>query len=223
MAFLELQNLCVRYPDGTKALNGIDLSINAGESIALIGANGAGKTSLLLALVGILPLEAGSICLDDLTINPAVQNQKLLYKETVLELRRRIGLVFQNPDDQLFMPTIYADVIFGLRNNGLSEEAAAACANETLARLNIAHLAARSPLKLSGGEKRQAALATVLAMHPAVMLFDEPTAFLDPQARRTLIDTLNTLPHTKIIATHNLSFAEETCTRTVILEAGALV
>jgi len=177
-----------------------------------VGANGAGKTSLLLALVGILPVKSGAITIDGLELNPA----------NLTELRRRTGLVFQNPEDQLFMPSIWEDLAFGPRNMGLAEEEVRRRIDEVLDVLKITHLKDRSPLKLSGGEKRLTALATVLTMEPRVMLLDEPSAFLDPKSRRGLIKTLTALPHTKLIATHDLAFALETCTKALVLKDGRL-
>lgn len=209
---IELRDLTVRYPDGTLALDGLTLDVADGERVALVGANGAGKTSLMLAMVGVLPIASGSVRVDGV----------VLTKETRNEIRRRIGMVFQNPDDQLFMPVIREDVAFGPHNFGKSHAEIDRLVDETLALLNISHLADRSPLKLSGGEKRMAAIATVLAMEPSAMLFDEPTAFLDPRARRKLIGVLNRLPHAKLIATHDLTFAEEVCGRVVLLKKGRL-
>lgn len=209
---LKLQNLTVAYPDGTKAVDNLSLSLNAGETVALIGENGAGKTSLLLSIVGILEPTAGSI----------EANGILLGKKTMNALRKQVGLVFQNPDDQLFMPLIYDDVAFGCRSYGLSEEEIEVRVTETLDSLGIGHLRGRSSLKLSGGEKRMAAIATVLAMEPSVLLFDEPTAFLDPKAKRVLAETLKRLRHAKIIATHDMAFAAEVCDRVVLLKDGRI-
>lgn len=206
-----LKNWSVTYPDGTKAVDNLSLTITDGEHLALIGANGAGKSSLILSLVGILP-GTGSVTVDGVTLNP----------ETLREIRTRVGVVFQNPDDQLFLPTIYDDIAFGPRNLGLDEESVKHRVEDRLKLLHIEHLRDRTALKLSGGEKRMAAMATVLAMKPSVMLLDEPTAFLDPKARRNLISVLQSLPHTMLIATHDLPFALEVCPRSVILRRGQL-
>jgi cobalt/nickel transport system ATP-binding protein len=209
---IEIKNLSVVYPDGTKAVDGISFTVSDGESIALVGANGAGKTSLLLSLVGVLPISGGSISVDGISLNKSMLN----------EIRRRVGMVFQNPDDQLFMPMIYDDVAFGPRNYGLSEDEVKKRADEVLHTLGIQHLRDRSSLKLSGGEKRIAAIATVLVMEPSAVIFDEPTAFLDPKARRNLIEVVSLLPHSKLIATHDLTFAQEVCTRAIIIKKGRI-
>ena len=209
---LELQNVSVVYSDKTKAVDGISLTVGKGENIALIGENGAGKTSLLLSIVGVLEPESGTVTVDGVQLG----------KKTINEIRKRVGLVFQNPDDQLFTPLIYDDIAFGCRNFGMPEDKIALRVDETLARLNITHLRNRSPLKLSGGEKRIAAIATVLAMEPSVLMFDEPTAFLDHKARRSLIGILQKLDHTKIVATHDLTFVAEVCNRVIILLKGRI-
>jgi cobalt/nickel transport system ATP-binding protein len=210
---LKLDNVTIIYPDKTKAIDNITLTVSEGENIALIGENGAGKTTLLLAVVGILELSNGTIEIDGIQ----------LCKKTVNEIRKRVGFVFQNPDDQLFMPLIYDDVAFGCRNYGMPEAEIKLRVNETLKQLNINHLGSRSSLRLSGGEKRMAAIATVLAMEPSILMFDEPTAFLDPKAKRTLIEILNKLSHTKIIATHDITFAAKVCRRVIILKNGQII
>ena len=208
---IDVQNLSVIYPDGTKAIDGISLSLADGETAALIGANGAGKTSLILSLVGVIPSK-GEVTVGDVR----------LCRETVGEIRRRVGVVFQNPDDQLFMPTIYDDVAFGLRNYGIAEADIERRVDRQLRELRMAHLKHKSSLKQSAGEKRTVAIATVLVMEPTVMLFDEPTAFLDPKARRNLINLLGRLPHTKLIATHDISFAAQVCDRAILLKSGRI-
>ena len=206
---LKIKNLNVTYPDGTIAVNDFSLEVKDGEHVALIGANGAGKSSLMLAIEGLIE-STGVIQEDNIVLS----------KKTVADIRRNVGMLFQNPDDQLFMATIYDDIAFGPRNMGLDEQSVKYRVEDRLKLLNIGHLRDKTALKLSGGEKRMAALATVLAMKPSVMLLDEPTAFLDPKAKRNLINVLNSLPHTMLIATHDLIFAQETCSRVVIMKEG---
>ena len=206
---LTINNVTVEYPDGTKAINNLSLNVKSGEKLALIGANGAGKSTLMLAIEGILD-STGKIKIDDLVVD----------SKNIVKVRQQVGMLFQNPDDQLFMATIYDDIAFGPRNAGLDEESVKYRIEDRLKLLNIEHLKNKTALKLSGGEKRMAALATVLAMKPSVMLLDEPTAFLDPKARRNLINVLNSLPHTMLIATHDLTFAKEVCREAVVIKDG---
>lgn len=206
---LTINNVTVEYPDGTKAINNLSLNVKSGEKLALIGANGAGKSTLMLAIEGILD-STGEIKIDDLVVD----------SKNIVKVRQQVGMLFQNPDDQLFMATIYDDIAFGPRNAGLDEESVKYRVEDRLKLLNIEHLKDKTALKLSGGEKRMAALATVLAMKPSVMLLDEPTAFLDPKARRNLINVLNSLPHTMLIAAHDLTFAKEVCREAVVIKDG---
>ena len=210
---LKINDLVIEYPDGTKAVDGLNVLLKEGENVAVIGANGAGKTSLLLSLVGVLMPAAGEIHVGDV----------LLEKKNLRQIRSAVGMVFQNPDDQLFMPNIYEDVAFGPRNFGCGEEETKTRVNSALSKLRIEHLAHRSPLKLSGGEKRLAAICTVIAMNPQFVLFDEPTAFLDPRARRNMISTVKDLPQGKLIATHDTEYAAAVCTRVLLLQNGKLV
>ena len=206
---LTINNVTVEYPDGTKAINNLSLNVKSGEKLALIGANGAGKSTLMLAIEGIVD-STGEIKIDDLVVD----------SKSIVKVRQQVGMLFQNPDDQLFMANIYDDIAFGPRNAGLDEESVKYRVEDRLKLLNIEHLKDKTALKLSGGEKRMAALATVLAMKPSVMLLDEPTAFLDPKARRNLINVLNSLPHTMLIATHDLTFAKEVCREAVVIKDG---
>ncbi|WP_352401611.1 energy-coupling factor ABC transporter ATP-binding protein [Synergistes jonesii] len=206
-----LEDLTVTYPDGTRAVEGVSFRLAPGESAVLAGANGAGKSSLILAAVGVLP-STGMVCADGVTLE----------KKNLADLRRRVGVLFQNPDDQLFSATIYDDIAFGPRNMGLSAEETERRVSEALALLGIEYLRGKTALKLSGGEKRLAALASVLAMKPSVLLFDEPTAFLDPRARRNLIKIMNGLPQTKLIASHDLPFAGAVASRAIVLKRGRL-
>jgi len=208
-----IDNITVRYADGTMALNDVSIDIKAGERVALTGSNGAGKTSLLLSLVGVLRPDTGSIMIGDVPVD----------KEHLLTVRRKVGLVFQNPDDQLFMPRIYDDVAFGPRNFGHTEEEVREKVDAVLERLGIPHLADRSSLKLSGGEKRVCAIATVLVMQPRVMLFDEPTAFLDMKAKARFLEILSELDQTRIIATHDPALAADVSDRVIVLESGRII
>ncbi|MDR1616664.1 MAG: energy-coupling factor ABC transporter ATP-binding protein [Syntrophomonadaceae bacterium] len=209
---LEVCGLSVSYPEFANAVDGVFFALREGEKVALIGANGAGKTTLLLALAGVLTPSEGNISIDGVKFN----------KKNIHDARKKIGLVFQNPDDQLFMPNIYEDAAFGPRNFGCSEEETRERVENALCQLGIPQLARRSPLKLSGGEKRLAAISTVLTMRPSYMLFDEPTAFLDPRAKRALAEILSGLPQGKLIATHDLAFAEKICSRVLLLQNGRL-
>jgi len=210
---LKVTDLVIEYGDGTMPVDNVNFSLDDGENAALIGANGAGKTSLLLALVGVLLPKHGQVLVNDLELN----------KKNLREIRSRVGLVFQNPDDQLFMTSIFEDVAFGPRSFGCNEEETSQRVSAATSELGIEHLTGRSPLKLSAGEKRLAAIATVLAMEPAFLLFDEPTAFLDPRARRNLTAILSDLPQGKLIATHDLAFAGKFCSRVLLLQNGRLI
>jgi len=210
---VKVSGLTVRYSDGTLALKEVDIDIKAGEKVALTGPNGAGKTSLLLSLVGVLRPDEGTIMIGDVPVD----------KDHLLTIRRKVGLVFQNPDDQLFMPRIYDDVAFGPRNFGHTEEEVREKVEAILDRLGIPNLADRSSLKLSGGEKRVCAIATVLVMQPRVMLFDEPTAFLDMKAKTRFLEILKGLDQTRIIATHDPALAETVADRVIVLEDGCVI
>ncbi|WP_010254495.1 energy-coupling factor ABC transporter ATP-binding protein [Treponema primitia] len=215
---IEARSVSAAYGSTTTlALREISFDIPPGERIALVGANGAGKTSLLLAMVGILPLVSGVLRISGIELDKGSQDKRKLK-----ELREQVSLVFQDPDDQLFMPSIYEDLAFGPRNMGLDEDAVHNRVDAVLDRLGIGFLKDRSPLRLSGGEKRMAAIAASLTMNPQVMLFDEPTAFLDPKARRNLMGVLQSLPHTQLIATHDLDFAAVLCPQVILLREGAV-
>ncbi|MBC3898010.1 energy-coupling factor ABC transporter ATP-binding protein [Acetobacterium malicum] len=209
---LEIEKLNYAYPDGHQAIRDINLKIEEGESIALVGANGAGKSSLFKLIIGISEIKEGSIKVEELSVG----------KKTLKDIRRKVGMVFQNPDDQLFMTKVYDDIAFGPRNELLTEEEVETRVVNALEQLGITHLRDRMPHRLSGGEKRVIAIASVLAMNPRVILFDEPTSFLDPQARRNVINTLDSLKMTKIIATHDLDMALDICDRVIILHHGSV-
>ncbi|VTT97460.1 cobalt abc transporter atp-binding protein : Cobalt ABC transporter, ATPase subunit OS=Geodermatophilus obscurus (strain ATCC 25078 / DSM 43160 / JCM 3152 / G-20) GN=Gobs_4018 PE=3 SV=1: ABC_tran [Gemmataceae bacterium] len=211
---LRVSNLCHRYADGRTALNGLSFSVAAGECVAIVGPNGAGKTTLFLRLCGVLSGKPGEASVRGLDPADPAHRKKL---------PESIGIVFQNPDDQLFSPTVLEDVCFGPLNLGLSVDEAKSRAAEALAAVGLPPEAGeRVPFKLSGGDKRRAALAGVLAMHPAVLLLDEPSAFLDPRGRRDLIELIRRLPGTKLIATHDLDLALDVCSRALVLDAGRL-
>jgi len=207
---LSLEDVSFAWPGPVGVFNGLDLAVPAGEGVALLGANGTGKTTLLLLAAGCLWPAAGRIRVDGLAVTPA----------GLREARRRLGFVFQEADDQLFMPTVLEDVAFGPLAAGMAREAARTRAEDTLSRLEAAGLAHRPPHRLSGGEKRRAALATALALEPALLLLDEPTAGLDARGRAGLARLLRGLPPARLVATHNLEFAEATCVRAVVLEKG---
>jgi len=209
---LNIENLSYKYPDGHAAIKSINLTIENGESIALVGANGAGKSSLFKLIVGISDIGEGSINVDGVSVG----------KKTLKDIRRKIGMVFQNPDDQLFMTKVYDDIAFGPRNELLSEAEVEERVVEALEKLDITHLRDRMPHRLSGGEKRVIAIASVLSMNPSIILFDEPTSFLDPKARRNVMETLGKLEMTKIIATHDLDMALDICDRVIVLHHGSV-
>ena len=209
---LAIEKLNYAYPDGHQAIRDVNLKIEEGESIALVGANGAGKSSLFKLIIGISEIKEGSIKVEELAVG----------KKTLKDIRRKVGMVFQNPDDQLFMTKVYDDIAFGPRNELLTEEEVEERVVNALEQLGITHLRDRMPHRLSGGEKRVIAIASVLAMNPRLILFDEPTSFLDPQARRNVINTLDSLKMTKIIATHDLDMALDICDRVIILHHGSV-
>jgi cobalt/nickel transport system ATP-binding protein len=198
------------YPDGTPALKSVSFEIGHGESVAIVGANGAGKSTLLMHLNGILTPSRGSVRIGDVPVS----------KDTMSDIRKAVGFVFQNPDDQLFMPTVWEDVAFGPMNLGLPAADVEQRAADALERVGVAKLRDRPPYRLSGGEKRSVAIATVLAMCPNVLVLDEPSSNLDPQARRRLIELLATFEHTKIIASHDLDMALDLCERTIVISEG---
>jgi len=209
---VEVKDLQYAYPDGTEALRGVSFRIAHGESIAIVGENGAGKSTLLLHLNGFLEPTLGSIQIGDIPLNP----------KTIKLVRRSVGMVFQDPDDQLFMPTVYDDIAFGPLNLGLSAEDAHVRVITALATVGASHLKNRPSYKLSGGEKRSAAIASVLSMTPDILVMDEPTSNLDPKARRKLIELLKTFEHTKIIATHDLDMVLDVCHRTIVIHEGRI-
>ena len=212
-AALALQGVTHRYPDGHAALNGVDLVLRPGERTALLGPNGAGKTTLVLHLNGILTPTSGTVHVDGLPVE----------REQLQEVRRRVGIVFQDPDDQLFMPSVREDVAFGPANLGLSADEIDERVSEALDAVGMAHAVDRAPHHLSFGQRRRVAVATVLAMRPSILVLDEPSSNLDPASRRELADILLGLDLTVLMVTHDLPYALELCPRSVVLDAGVIV
>jgi cobalt/nickel transport system ATP-binding protein len=208
-----LRRLSYTYPDGTPVLADVSLTIALGERVAILGPNGAGKTTLALQLNGMLEGATGDVDIHGTRLGP----------ETRKAIRRRVGLVFQDPDDQLFLPTVRADVAFGPANLGLSGQALQERVDEALAQVALTDVADRAPHALSAGQRRRAALAGVLAMRPDVLVLDEPSSHLDPAARRELADVLVSLPLTTLLVTHDLPYALELCPRAIVLDQGQVV
>lgn len=207
---VEFKGVSFHYPDGHHAMGDVSFNIKNGETVGIIGANGAGKSTLLMLLMGILSPSNGTIHVEDIQV----------MKKNLPRIREKIGMVFQNPDDQLFMTTVYDDVAFGPRNYGLDEETVAKRVMDALEVIEITHLKDRAPYKLSGGEKRSVAISSVLSMEPKVLVMDEPTSNLDPKSRRRLINLLRDLEYTKIIATHDLDMVLDLCDRVIVLKQG---
>ena len=210
---LEVLGLSYVYPDGHQALHDVDLHVHHGERVALLGPNGAGKTTLLLHLNGIFRPASGTVRVAGLDITD----------ESLMDVRRRVGLVFQDPDDQLFMPTVGQDVAFGPANFGIEGEALDRRVNEALEAVSMLDASGRAPHHLSYGERRRVAIATVLAMRPEILVLDEPTSNLDPASRRELIEVLRGLSITQLLATHDLPFALELCPRALVMDEGRIV
>ncbi len=210
---VEVRELMYAYPDGTEALRGVSFRIEHGGAVALVGANGAGKSTLLLHLNGYLPTTRGEVLIGDTVVT----------RETAVLVRRAVGMVFQDPDDQLFMPTVAEDVAFGPLSAGLPPEQVERRVVAALERVGMMHVRERPPYRLSAGEKRAVAIATVLAMSPDILVMDEPSANLDPRARRRLIELLLSFEHTRIIATHDLEMVVEVCSRVIVLDGGKVV
>lgn len=210
---VEVRNLQHIYPDQTVALRDVSFLIHHGESVGIIGANGAGKSTLLLHLNGYLSATSGVVIIGD----------DQLSKQNLPEIRRTVGMVFQDPEDQLFMPTVYDDVAFGPINLGLSPDQVASRVMQALARVGAVELRDKPPYHLSGGEKKRVAIATVLSMLPEILVLDEPTSGLDHHARRQLIGLLKSFHHTRIVTSHDLDMVLELCTRTIVLHDGVVM
>ncbi|MPZ80935.1 MAG: ATP-binding cassette domain-containing protein [Actinophytocola sp.] len=210
---LLVERLAFAYPDGHQALYGLDLRVGPGERVAVLGPNGAGKTTLVLHLNGVLAGGSGRIEVAGLP----------MAKSTLHEVRRRVGIVFQDPDDQLFMPTVGEDVAFGPANFGLSGAALDARVHEALAAVGMLEHIDRSPLHLSGGQRRRVALATVLACDPEILVLDEPSSNLEPVARRELAEVLLALGRTTLMVTHDLPYALQLCPRSILIDDGVVI
>lgn len=209
---IRIENLSFHYPDGHQALTDVSLTVYQGETVALTGPNGAGKSTLLLHLNGILRSN-GVVKVCGMPVSDG----------NLREVRRRVGLVFQNPDDQLFSPTVFDDVAFGPLNLGYSEDEVRAAVTRALEWVGMAGYESRSPHHLSVGEKKRIAIATVLSMNPEILVIDEPTSSLDPRGKWSLIELLKKLPATRIIATHDLPLVAALCQRVVVLDSGRMV
>lgn len=211
---VEVKDIQYAYPNTVqKALQGVSFRITHGESVGIVGANGAGKSTLLMHLIGFLFPAEGTVRVGDYPVT----------RKTLPQIRRSVGMIFQDPDDQLFMPTVFEDVAFGPLNMGLPTEEAARRVDEALDIVGALHLKDRPPYKLSGGEKRVVAIASVLSMTPDILIMDEPSAALDPLARRRLINMLSGFTHTKIIASHDLDLVLDLCARTIVLSGGKVI
>ena len=210
---VRIEHLHFRYPDGYEALHGVDLAIESGEKVAVVGPNGAGKSTLLLHLNGTHEPSHGTVRIGDMVVD----------RSTVRRIRARVGLVFQDPDDQLFSPTVFEDVAFGPLHMGVPEEEIHERVERALAAVGMTGLERRMPQRLSLGQRKRAALATVLSMDPHVLVFDEPSAGLDPRGRRELIGVLERLPQTMLVSTHDMRLVAQVFSRTVVMDDGRIV
>ena len=209
---IQFQNVSFSYDSANPVVQNLSFTIQKGETVGLIGANGAGKSTIMKLLLGLIRGQ-GEITVDDLPLN----------KQNIPAIRQKIGFVLQDSDNQMFMPTVYEDMIFGPRNYGLSKEETERRVDDVLNRLGLSELKHRYNHKISGGEKRMAAIATILAMEPEMILMDEPSTALDPVNRRTVINTIRCLPQTKLIASHDLDMILDTCQRVILLSHGNIV
>ena len=210
---ITFDNVSFAYESGVPVLRGVSFHIAPGEAIGLIGANGAGKSTIMKLILGLLPCTEGEIRVDGVRVE----------KKTLPQIRRTLGFVLQDSDSQMFMPTVYEDMMFAPRNYGLSKEEAEQKVDAVLQQLGLTELKHRHNHKISGGEKRMAAIATILAMEPKAILMDEPSIALDPFNRRTVIHAINGLSMTKLIASHDLDMILDTCSRVLLLSGGQLV
>lgn len=211
--YLRFEDVRYTYPNGYEALRGVSFQLTHGEKVALVGANGAGKSTLLLHTDGLLMPTGGRVVMGGI----------VLTRKTLPLVRQSVGLVFQNPDDQLFMPTVEEDVAFGPANMGLTTEEIEQRVTDALEAVGAAALRRASPHCLSGGQKRSVSIATVLSMEPSVLVMDEPTSNLDPRARRQVIDLIRRFRHTTLIATHDMEMVLDLCPRTLVMRSGEIV
>ena len=209
---IKFDNVSFQYEQGIPVIKNLSFSMGARENVGLIGANGAGKSTIMKILLGLLSYE-GNVTVESIPV----------VKKNYPEIRRKLGFVLQDSDNQMFMPTVYEDMMFAPMNYGLTKEEAEKRVDRILEKLGLMELKHRYNHKISGGEKRMAAIATILAMEPKVILMDEPSTALDPMNRRTLINTINQLPQAKIIASHDLDMILETCSRVILLNHGEIV
>ena len=209
---IDFKDIHFSYPDGTYALKGVSFRITHGESVGVVGANGAGKSTLISHMNGYLMPSQGTIIIGDVELD----------KTSLNETRKKVGVVFQNPDDQLFMPTVLDDVAFGPLNLGLTKEEAVERVDEALNTVGCLNLKDKPPHHLSLGQKRAVSIATVIAMHPDILVMDEPAANLDPKSRRQLINLLKEFKHSKIIASHDLDLILDVCERCIVIGDGVV-
>lgn len=211
--YLRFDDVHYRYPNGYEALCGVSFCITHGETVALVGANGAGKSTLLLHTNGLLIPSQGEVVMGGIKLT----------RRTLPLVRQSVGLVFQDSDNQLFMPTVEEDVAFGPSNMRLEPEEIRRRVTEALDAVGALHLRGASPFRLSGGQKKRVAIATVLSMEPSVLVMDEPTSNLDPRARRQIIDLIRRFGHTTLIATHDMEMVLDLCDRTIVMKQGRIV
>ena len=209
---IDVRDLHYRYDDGTVALDGVDFQLFSGETVAVFGANGSGKTTFVLHLNGLLTGQ-GSVTVAGIPV----------CRETLVEVRQKVGLIFQDSDNQLFMPTVLEDVAFGPLNLGLTREEAAMRATQALEQVGMLQAAAKAPYHLSAGEKKRVAIAGILAMRPEILVLDEPTTFLDPPGQASFLRFLDTLPQSKILVTHDVEIARAMANRAVFFDKGRII
>ena len=212
MTALEFNDVCFSYPGGHEVLRHVSLSIQRGEKVALVGLNGSGKSTLLLHTNGLLLADSGTVSV----------NGKVIDRKNMEDCRKSVGMVFQNADDQLFMPTVEADVAFGPRNMGLKEDEVKSRVDEALRITGCSSLRDRAPFHLSGGQKKMASIATVLSMRPDILVFDEPTSGLDFAAEAQFIGIVDRLPHPILMSTHDMDLARRLCSRAILMDHGSI-